>query len=225
MPDPMQTILETENAVERLTKYNANFEKRRWAATTAVSSGSYTVQLTDEILVVDASGGAVTLNLPAVATCDGFQIEVIVTDSTNTVTLDGNSSETINGLTTLAIPARFNRCTLIATASGWYADLGSSKWERMRTVTAGSYTVQLTDDVILVDASGGAVTINLPALASCQGFRVDVIAINVASAITLDGNGAETINGAATKSVTVQYRRNVLLATSTTWVAQFNGPI
>ena len=225
MPDPMQTILATENAVERLTKYNSNFEKRRWASTTAVSSGSYTVLLTDEILIVDAGGGSVTLNLPAVSTCEGFQIEVIVTNSTNTVTLDGNSSETINGLTTLAIPARFNRCTLIATASGWYADLGSSRWERLKTVTAGSYTVLLTDDTLLVDASGGAVTINLPAVATCVGFHLDVIAINVASAITLDGNASETINGSATKSVTVQYRRNVLLATAAGWIGQFNGPI
>lgn len=225
MADPMQTILATENAVERLTKYNSNFEKRRWADGKSVTSGSYTVLLTDEVLIVDASGGTVTLNLPAIATSEGFQLEVIVINAANAVTLDGNSSETINGVTTMALPAMYNRCTLLCTSTGWLADFGSSKWERLKTVTAGSYTVLLTDDVLLVDASGGAVTINLPAVATCVGFRVDVIAINVASAITLDGNSAETINGSATKSVTVQYRRNVLLATAAGWVAQFNGPI
>lgn len=225
MTDPMLTILPTENAVERLDKYNENFEKRRWADTKSVTSGSYTVLLTDEVLIVDASGGAVTINLPAVATCEGFQVEIIATDVTNTITLDGNSSETINGLTTLTIPARYTRTILLATSSGWIAQFGISKWERLKTITAGSYTVLLTDGTLLVDASGGAVTVKLPAVATCVGFHLDVIAINVASAITLDGNGAETINGSATKSVTVQYRRNVLLATAAGWIGQFNGPI
>lgn len=224
MADPMQTILATENAVERLTKYNSNFEKRRWAEPKSVS-GSYTVLLTDEVLLVDSSGGAVTLNLPAVATCEGFQVEVIATNVTNTITLDGNSSETINGLTTLTIPSTYTRTILLATSSGWIAQFGLSKWERLKTVTAGSYTVLLTDGTLLVDASGGAVTINLPAVATCVGFHLDVIATNVASAITLDGNASETINGSATKSVTVQYRRNVLLATAAGWIGQFNGPI
>lgn len=225
MADPMLTVLSTENAVERLTKYNSNFEKRRWEDIKGVSSGSYTVLLTDELLIVDASGGAVTINLPAVATCEGFRVEIIATNVSNTITLDGNASETINGLTTTTINARYTRTILIATSTGWIAQFGTAKWERVKTITSGSYTVLLTDETILVDASGGAVTVNLPALATCLGMRLDVIAINVASAITLDGNASETINGVTTKSVTVQYRRNVLLATASTWIANFNGPI
>lgn len=225
MPDPMQTILATENAVERLDKYNANFEKRRWADTKSVTTGTYTVLVTDEVLLVDASGGAVTIALPAIASFEGFRLEIIVTNNANTITLDGDGSETINGQTTLTVAAVYGRVTLLCTSTGWLADFGSSKWERLKTITTGTYNVLLTDDVLLVDASGGAVTINLPAVATCVGFRLEVIAINVASAITLDANLTETINGVTTKSITVQYRRNVLLATAAGWIAQFNGPI
>jgi|GEM_PF-5313485 len=225
MTDPILTILPTENAVERLNKYNANFEKRRWEDAKSVTTGTYTVLLTDEVLLVDASGGTVTIALPAVADCEGFRLEVIAVNVANAITLDGDASETINGAATLGISALYNRVTLLATSTGWLADFGSSKWERAKTITSGTYNVLLTDDVLLVDASGGAVTINLPAVATCAGFRLDVIAINVASAITLDGNSAETINGSATKSITVQYRRNVLLAYSGGWIGQFNGPI
>lgn len=225
MPDPMQTILATENAVERLEKYNSNFEKRRWADTKNVTTGTYTVLVTDEVLLVDSSGGTVTIALPAIASFEGFRLELIVTNNANTITLDGDGSETINGQTTLTVAAVYGRVTLLCTSTGWVADFGTSKWERLKTVTTGTYNALLTDDVLLVDASGGAVTINLPAVATCVGFRLDVIAINVANAITLDANSTETINGSATKSVTVQYRRNVLLATAAGWIGQFNGPI
>lgn len=224
MTDPILTILPTENAVERLDKYNANFEKRRWADTKSVTTGTYTVLVTDEVLLVDASGGAVTIALPAIASFEGFRLEIIVTNNTNTITLDGNASETINGQTTLTVAAVYGRVTLLCTSTGWVADFGTSKWERLKTVTSGSYTVLLTDDVLLVNASGGAVTLNLPAVATCAGFRFDIIATNVASAITVDGNASETINGSATKSITVQYRRNVMLATAAGWIMQFNGP-
>jgi hypothetical protein len=49
----------------------------------------------DEVIFVDASSGAVTVNLPAV-TSGGTSITVIVVDATNTVTIDPvTSGETV----------------------------------------------------------------------------------------------------------------------------------
>jgi hypothetical protein len=49
----------------------------------------------DQIIYVDASSGAVTVNLPAV-TSGGASITVIVVDDTNTVTIDPiTSGETV----------------------------------------------------------------------------------------------------------------------------------
>lgn len=63
-----------------------------------------------------------TLNLPAVADCPaGSVIRFVKTTSdAAAVTLDGNSSETIDGSTTLAtIDAQYDCATLVSTGSAW----------------------------------------------------------------------------------------------------------
>ncbi|MDA8189572.1 MAG: hypothetical protein M0T85_15645 [Dehalococcoidales bacterium] len=58
---------------------------------------------------VDASGGAVTVNLPTAVGNAGALIEVRKTDSSaNAVTVDGAGTETINGATTRVIYAQYD---------------------------------------------------------------------------------------------------------------------
>lgn len=74
-------------------------------------------------------------------------------------------------------------------------------------VTVTSYTVLTTDHTLTVDdtAIGGNVTINLPAAATAtSGFELTVKKTGSTYSVTLDGNGAETIDGAATYALTVQ---------------------
>lgn len=72
----------------------------------------------------------------------------------------------------------------------------------IRTVTA-AYTAQPHDCTILVDATAGAVTVTLPPAATSSGKVLAVKKIDGgANAVTVDGHGAETIDGAATKSTT-----------------------
>jgi hypothetical protein len=58
------------------------------------------------VYLVDASGGAVTVTLPAAASTDaaaGRPVTVKNSGASNNVTLDGDASETIDGATTLAL--------------------------------------------------------------------------------------------------------------------------
>lgn len=56
------------------------------------------------LIIADASGGAITINMPAAGSNSGKQITVIKKDSSsNMVTLDGNSSETICGQSTVKL--------------------------------------------------------------------------------------------------------------------------
>lgn len=95
------------------------------------------------------------------------------------------------------------------------------RWTDYRTVTASSVTVVATDELILVDPTSNAVTLNLPAVADVDGMELVVIALNVAHTITLDGSGAETINGSATKTIGTSGRCVVLRATSSGWRANY----
>lgn len=69
-----------------------------------------------------------------------------------------------------------------------------------------NYTLTNTDDMILVDATGGAVTITTHASATAHRHVYTVKKIDAsANTVTIDGNAAETVDGAATQVLTVQY--------------------
>lgn len=86
-----------------------------------------------------------------------------------------------------------------------------------------TYTALLTDDFIPVDATSGNVTINLPAV-SGNGGKYFIVQKTDSSAntVTIDGNGAETINGATTFVITVQYHAILLWCDGTEWKTQLN---
>lgn len=81
------------------------------------------------------------------------------------------------------------------------------------------YTATLADDVITVDTSAGTRTITLPTAASSTGHCYWVYKMNAANTLTVDGNGAELINGSATLSTTTQYACLKVISNGTGWVA------
>lgn len=85
-----------------------------------------------------------------------------------------------------------------------------------RTVTAAT-TIIDSDDVVLVDTTGGSITVTLPPAATNLGRRFTVKKMVAANTMTLDGNGSETIDGAATVAVTVQYAARTVQSDGTAW--------
>ena len=89
---------------------------------------------------------------------------------------------------------------------------------RNRTEVSGDYTALLTDDWIRVDASGGAVTVTLPAAADRDGKQFDIIKIDSSgNAVTVDADGSELINGALTEIITTQYNTITVASFGTGW--------
>jgi hypothetical protein len=87
----------------------------------------------------------------------------------------------------------------------------------VRAVSANT-TAATTDDLITVDASGAARTVNLPALASSQGMRFFVKKIDSSgNAVIIDPNGTETVDGVTTLSITTQYTTVRLVAGASEW--------
>ena len=102
-------------------------------------------------------------------------------------------------------------------ASG-FAGLGL----RVRSITTTA-TLSVNDDaVLLCDATGGAFTVTLPAAADAErlnfGMLYCVKKTDVsANAVTLDGAGAETIDGAANVSLAAQFDTALLISDGTEW--------
>ena len=72
-------------------------------------------------LTVAGSGGSRTLTLYAASGNSGRQVKVKKIDSSaNTVTIDGNSSEQIDGATTQVISAQYTSLSLVCDGSNWH---------------------------------------------------------------------------------------------------------
>jgi hypothetical protein len=80
----------------------------------------------------------------------------------------------------------------------------------------GDSPYTLGDHVVLIcDTALGAITVNLPAIATNQGRAYWIKNID-ANNVTVDGNGAETIDGNATITL-VEDDAALLIAFSTEW--------
>lgn len=77
-------------------------------------------EATDFLIEVDASGGVVTIAFAAIATyTEGYSPEIIKVDgSANAVTIDPDAAETINGAATLALGAQYDAAHPYASPTG-----------------------------------------------------------------------------------------------------------
>ena len=101
---------------------NALATEQLW--TTVAKTSDYTVVASDrdKLIKADATSGTLTVSLLAAATAgDGFCIAIKKTDSSaNTVIIDGNSSETIDGALTLTLSTQYDVAELICDGSAWH---------------------------------------------------------------------------------------------------------
>lgn len=81
-----------------------------------------------------------------------------------------------------------------------------------------AYTATALDDLILCDATSGAFTVTLPKAADNNGKELTVKKTDAsANAVTLDGNGSETIDGAATVALSSRYASRTIRSDGTNW--------
>jgi hypothetical protein len=84
----------------------------------------------------------------------------------------------------------------------------------VRSVSS-STAITEADDVLYVDASGGAVTLSTKSPAAVFNGRIFYLQrIAGANAVTFDPMGAETIDGAATKAITTPV---AIISDGTSW--------
>jgi hypothetical protein len=82
----------------------------------------------------------------------------------------------------------------------------------------GAYAATASDHVVLCDASGGAFTVTLPAASGVAGIIYHVKKTDSSgSAVTIDGNAAETIDGDLTIDLTLQYESVMIVCDGSNW--------
>jgi hypothetical protein len=117
--------------------------------TTAALSSNTVLDTTyiNKVVLVDATSGNLTITLPAVATAGaGFNLAVVKIDaSANTVTVDGDGSETINGATTQVISSQYGQLELVTNGTVWYAGVSKTLNELLPNQTGNSGKFLITD--------------------------------------------------------------------------------
>jgi len=138
------------------------------------------------------------------------------TDDTNvTMTLGGSAATALLNATSMTL----GWSGQLSIARGGTGTANPFVRSLYRAVTATA-TLATTDWMLTADATGGAITVNLPAVSGiADGYTFLVVRLNSgANAVTLDGNGSETINGATTFALSSQYAYAWVVKVSTGWI-------
>ena len=86
-----------------------------------------------------------------------------------------------------------------------------------RNIT-GALTLDTTHRTVFVDATVGAVTVTLPTAATGEGYEFHIKKTDVSvNAVTIDGNGSETIDDATTQVLRDQYACLTIQSDGTEW--------
>ena len=85
-----------------------------------------------------------------------------------------------------------------------------------KTVT-GNYTIVDSDCVILADTTSGALTVTLQPASGLDGRTIFIKKIAGINNITIDGNAAETIDGAATNILATLWTSVTLVCDGSNW--------
>jgi hypothetical protein len=108
--------------------------------------------------------------------------------------------------------------TVAGQAKAGIGTVSGAKIAQTVVTKTANYTLTSTDYVALGNAAGGAFTFTLPAVAAStnRAYRVKKIDAS-ANTVTVQGNAAETIDGANTAVLTRQYESIDLVCDGTTW--------
>lgn len=80
----------------------------------------YTLSANDDVLLCDTSSGSITINLPAAAVARKAVLTFVKTSASNTLTLDPNASENINGATTYDITSLRDAIRIVTNGTEWF---------------------------------------------------------------------------------------------------------
>jgi uncharacterized membrane protein len=100
---------------------------------------TYTVSILDELVLLDATSAAFTATLPTAVGNTGKVLRFKKIDSSsNIVTIDGNGSETIDGILTRKLGSQYDELTIASDGSNWVEISGGETISAKYTLGAGT---------------------------------------------------------------------------------------
>lgn len=84
-------------------------------------SADHTLTTSNRVVKVDTSGATRTLTLPAASGNAGLAYLIVKLSAANSLIIDGNASETINGATTLTLTSQYDSRIIVCDGDEWHA--------------------------------------------------------------------------------------------------------
>ncbi len=219
--DPQGTAADV---VTRLAQSIADDGDLRFATATTLTITTGAITVTQNWHKVNTESSAATDDLDTIAAAaDGFPVIFHSVSSSRQIRIRHNVGNIIcSGAADIYLrdQADMAICVYDATLACWLAMAVTPASEvRPGANVTTTTTLDSTHNVIRADANGGAFSLNLPAAAGCLDRVYTAIKTDSsANAVTLDGNSAETINGAATYALSAQYARVTIQSDGTNWL-------
>lgn len=83
-------------------------------------AATYLATASDDVILCDATSGAFDIDLPTAVGITGKVYTIKKTDvSANVVTVDGNTTETIDDLTTQDLTGQYDACKIVSDGANW----------------------------------------------------------------------------------------------------------
>lgn len=162
-------------------------------------STGYTATVADAIIEVNASTGNVTINLPTAVGIQSKIYMIVKIDSTaNTVTIDPNGSQTINGDTTRVLNYQYEMLVVHSDNANWKEHIPSKAMIAVQTTPSAVPVRDVTRDLIVqtnVGTPNSKVDIDADEinLHDAAGAFFKATSVNLTADITVPGaNGLDT---------------------------------
>ena len=182
----------------------------------AAKTTTYITLATDGFIRADATAGNFVITLiTAVGNTGLIQVFKKIDATNNTVTLDANTTQTIDGALTYVLSTEDQSVTIISDGANWHVIASSSPAGYAAKTT--TYTALPSDTYLAADATSGSFTITLYPAIGNAGRTLTILKPTTNNVVTIDGNAAETISGQATYALSARYSYVTLLCTGTAW--------
>jgi hypothetical protein len=221
--DQKHASLDSLQSDDHNTIYSRNPIITAQSAGTLSVTGSVT---RDTFYICDTSGGAITVNLAAISGfASGFRLQLIKTTAdVNTVTINANGAELINGSSSFVLSTQYSAVILTRNATGWTAVATSSSSTEFTTLLLDQTTTPSnpaankdllyakSDDLLYTLTSAGTESVilsnaNRPVLEQAPYFlnNISVTTSVGSNAMTITVKAADGSSLSATNFATINF--------------------
>lgn len=144
---------------------------------------------------VSTAADVVSTNADVVST----NADVVATNADAATTTQDAIDTAADAVSTAADAVSTAADVVSAAASAAQALAAAQGWDSVTTLTTGTTNIEIADarNYYILDATGGTITINLPAIGTNDGIYFGFEVLNVDNAITIVRDGTDQINGVA----------------------------